>query len=146
MKGLICWLFGHTVNHRGDVKYLENSIPNFVITCCRCGKIIDYVTIPFEHYTERSNESLVLNYPKGSKVIVKSNKDYESFKVKVVVDYVEITKSKQLSILWKDCKTGEETINIGAPFKKWSKKREAALKKLTPAEQWNVLTEWCHEL
>jgi hypothetical protein len=90
-----------------------------------------------KEYNERK---MITNYPVGSRVILKSNEN-ESYKIGNIVRYDRITKSEKLiPVVTVDGENNE--FYCFSIIRHYSKTLTDILDKLSPREQWNVLSEF----
>jgi len=83
-------------------------------------------------------QRMIKNYPVGVKVICRSNED-EPYEIGIIKDYIAITQANNLVPLI-EFENGEKIcLSIIRPYSKTLCK---ILDKLTPKEQWNVLSEF----
>jgi polynucleotide 5'-kinase involved in rRNA processing len=79
-----------------------------------------------------------VNYPIGSKVIIRSNEN-EPYEIGNIVDYVNITKARNLFPV---ISVNEKNFICLGIIRHYSKEICNILDKLTPKEQWNILSEF----
>lgn len=98
-----------------------------------------------KHFRElnhaQENRRIKMNYPVGTKVIVRSNEPDDLF-IGEVVGYQHHEKSDKYYLIIQDKVTGQEICPLDQAPPYWTKEREAALRKLNWAEQWNVLSKY----
>lgn len=83
---------------------------------------------------------MLINYPVGSDVIIKSNED-EPYRRGTLISYEPITKAANLVPVVKLSLSGGEVYVLGK-IRHYSKELCDALDKLSPIEQYNVLAEF----
>ncbi len=96
--------------------------------------------ISYEHRQKLKERAMLINYPIGSDVIVKSNEN-EPYHRGRIISYMPITKAEQLTPVVKFNDTNEEFLCLGI-IRHYSKELCDALDKLDFIEQWNVLSEF----
>lgn len=84
-------------------------------------------------------QSLAINYPVGSKVIVKNNSS-EPYEVGTVHGYT-ITNSDVHLLVDIEGRDNNPHMIMGI-VRQYDERRNKALDKLNGVEQWNVLSEW----
>ena len=99
-----------------------------------------YPEITFQHKQHLKEESMVFNYPIGTKVVCKSNNN-EPYLRGTIVDYEAISLAKNLTPVVK-FEGEEEPFLVLGIIRPYSPELCEALDKLTPIEQWNVLSEF----
>lgn len=101
------------------------------------------IAIEQDHLREKEaaqrNRKITVNYPVGTKIILRSNEPDELV-IGEVVGYWRNNDQVFLSI--KDAEIGVVYNSICTEPPYWSKEREAALRKLNWAEQWNVMSKY----
>lgn len=81
----------------------------------------------------------LINYPIGSKVIIKSSNRNEPYLIGVIKDYVPISMAKNMTPL---ITIDDKDFICFGILRHYSKTLCSILNKLTPIEQWNVLAEF----
>ena len=100
-----------------------------------------------EHYRDvhqdKEAERTYINYPKGRKVILRSNEPGELV-IGPIVGYEECHNRVFLQI--HDEKTGKIIMSLDNNPAYWNPSREKALRKLDWCEQWNAMTKYDTEM
>lgn len=99
-----------------------------------------FPVVIYEHSQRLRERAMLINYPVGSDVIVKSNEN-EPYLRGTLVAYEPITKAQNLVPVVKLSLSGEVVYVLGK-IRHYSKELCDALDKLTPIEQYNVLAEF----
>lgn len=94
---------------------------------------------------QEKRRSTVYNYPIGSKVIVRSNQP-DDLLIGHVIRHEDMGESREILLVIKDEKSGEEFMPLDNSPMHWSKEAEDALLKLNWVEQWNVMGKGNHIL
>lgn len=77
----------------------------------------------------------------GDKVIIRGNDWSQDLMIATIIDYTNFGKENTTLLpLVREESTGKEYISFGL-MKKYTKEKLEALNKLSPIEQWNVLSE-----
>ena len=84
-------------------------------------------------------DSMKVNYPIGSKIIIRSNQEDEPYEIGTIKEYVYITKDNNMVPIIKI--NSEEYFAMGI-MRHYSETLCKILDKLTPKEQWNILSEF----
>ena len=99
-----------------------------------------YPEITYQHKQHLKEESMVFNYPIGTKVVCKSNNN-EPYLRGIIVDYTAISLAQNLTPVVK-FEGEEEPFLVLGIIRPYSPELCEALDKLTYIEQWNVLAEF----
>lgn len=92
--------------------------------------------------TQKDREATVINYPAGTKILLRSNEP-DPLCVCVVIGHEDFGKPDgKILLIVKDVKTGAVLSSLNNSPACWSQEREEALNKLNWAEQWNVMSKY----
>lgn len=96
--------------------------------------------LTYEHFQSLRERNMIMSYPVGSDVIIKSNED-EPYLRGTIISYEPISKAKNLTPVVKLSLSGD-TVYVLGKIRHYSIELCEALDKLTPIEQYNVLAEF----
>ena len=88
---------------------------------------------------DEKRKATLINYPVGTKVILRSNEPNDLV-IGHVISHLDIAPHREILITVKDDKTEKEITTLNPKPAIWSQEAEDALLKLNWAEQWNVMS------